>query len=421
MSTRINIDANGFIALKQQADKVVQLNQKSTVNNSDNATLTKKVVQSAAGTEPPAAQRAAPVSTPSAGPNERKRNGVPSNQLTREVSAQRGGSLWGLWSHGWMAQVSVGDTGIAQPGGGTFIYSYLESGNLRFYSNRQNDSTNNPLKLTTSFPQGSSLLNSTGGTLGNSSNHNNLPIISNPFNTSYTWYTRAPIVASANNTLYGVQTHFYSKVNTPWSRTVADQVIPGNGVTYTYIYVYFRFNSKSGKLDYTSETVEFTNDPFTSVVDLTPYQEGGSVWAQKYAANSFSGDPSISLRSLGYAGDYHVKGSTAQFLRYNSSNFFYFNLQSNNARQLWSKGAELVWVSFPISYNNLGELKTELEDCLAEQLTRTHTIKAAFDGQKQQNQYNALSQAVRDEIVANAGDSFYTPTGPYVYPLVTPP
>lgn len=421
MSTRINIDANGFIALKQQADKVAQLNQKSAVNSGENASLTKKVVQSATGTQPLAAQRSAPVSTPSAGPNERKRNGVPSNQLTREVSAQRGGTVWGLWSHGWMAQVSVGNTGIAKPGGGTFTYAYLESGNLRFYSNRQNDSTNNPLNLAASFPQSSAALNSSGGTLGNSSNHNNLPIISNPLNTSYIWYTRAPIVASANGKLYGVQTHFYSKVNTPWSRTVADQVIPGDGVTYTYLYIYFRFNSKTGKVDYTSETVEFTNDPLTSVVDLTPYQEGGSVWAQKYVANSFGGDPSLALRSLGYAGDYHVKGSKAQFLRYNSGNFFYFNLQSNNARQLWFRGAELVWVEFPITYSNNAELKLELEDCLQEQLTRTHTITAAFDGQKQQTQYNTLAQAVRDEIVANAGDNFYTPTGPYVYPLVTPP
>lgn len=111
MSTQINIDANGFIALKQQADKVAQLNQQSAVQKDEAKKLTKaeRLEQSRKKfgeladrfrdniAERKAEQNEANNTQPSAAVNQRqatdskgkKRNDVPSVELVRELSAQR--------------------------------------------------------------------------------------------------------------------------------------------------------------------------------------------------------------------------------------------------------------------------------------------------------------------------------------------
>lgn len=104
MSTRINIAADGFIALKQQADKVAKLNQQSAVKRFDDKQTADQVLRNNAGATnaastvasgkgsksaapPPVAGSARPTAR-TIGNSKERRNDVPSTELVRELSAQ---------------------------------------------------------------------------------------------------------------------------------------------------------------------------------------------------------------------------------------------------------------------------------------------------------------------------------------------
>lgn len=108
MSTRINISADGLIALKQQADKVSELNQQSAVQKEDEKKLAKaeRLERSRSNfreladrfgqnrSDRAAASKQEPMPAPAGQPmdqNGRKRNDVPTTELVRELSAQRFG------------------------------------------------------------------------------------------------------------------------------------------------------------------------------------------------------------------------------------------------------------------------------------------------------------------------------------------
>lgn len=125
MSTRINIAADGFIALKQQADKVARENQNTAVKKLDDQQTT---AQAQRGGALPAGSKAVPTasatpsserpsaSTPNAknstgrptasgSPDKQERNDVPTNELVRELSAQRFGQPLVPFAFSWRGDV----------------------------------------------------------------------------------------------------------------------------------------------------------------------------------------------------------------------------------------------------------------------------------------------------------------------------
>lgn len=426
MSTNIRVDVT-LQRLQQQLLQSIEQNRTEKAEReqqSQQTTAARSVPQT-----PATAGQALPNALSSRDP--RDATGVfreaPFNQ--RRPAAQRDTAGWGLWTADWLAPFRSASTGIPRPGGGTFSYTYIEAKDLQFLKSLQKDDPATEPTASLVFPQNAFVVSTNGGVLGNSSNHGNLPVITQagefagePYIGGNFYFTQAPVVSSANGVLFGVQRHSYGQINTPWTRSATTGVIPGNGTTYNYLYVFFRFDTGSGKLETRSTTASLTYDTSTGPADLSPYVEGGSIWAEKYAENAYSGDPSLAVRELGYYGDYHVTGSTAKFLRYNptGSNLF-FNLTSLNSRLLWNTGAELKWLAFPISYENPEELKLELDACLAETPVRTYTAAPAFSKQADIDKYNVLSTAVKDSTLPTNGDQFWSPTGPFVYPLVPPP
>jgi len=228
-------------------------------------------------------------------------------------------------------------------------------------------------------------------------------------------------MSSSNGFLYGVQRHSIRVINTPWERVLLGTESP-NGATTQFIYVYFKYNTNNGSLDVRYDSASFTTAS-TTPTDASPYLEGGAIWASKYAANAFAGDPSLSLRELGYYGDYHVKNGAASFLRFNPTDSpVYQNLFSRGTtRTLWNWGQEFVWITFPLTASTPAAIKTELDSFLSEIPTAPFTTTPALKSQAEIDEYKALSSAAVYSLFPSGDDQFWNSTGPYLYPLFTPP
>jgi hypothetical protein len=354
--------------------------------------------------------------------------GSPDTSISRRPSAQRSGLGWGLWTADWLATSRAGEVEVVGSTGNTELkdYLYIEAKDLRLLaSNQSNKPTDTPV-VTGSFPQAgyvySAPTNSTSALLGGLqyAGYNGGEFAGATFSGGNYFFTQAPVVSSNTGVLYGVQRHAVTYTNTPWTRLISGPVSP-NGVTTSYLYLYFKFNTKTGKVDLRSDTASFTAEIATPEL-RAPYVEGGAIWAAKYAENAFVGDPSLSLRELGYYGDYHIKNGTASFLRLNPvDSSVYFNLFSRDVRSLWNMGSQLAWITLPITASTPAALKAELETFLVSSPPSPFTRTPALKSQAEIDDYNALSSAVINSILPSGGDQFWSPTGPHLYPLFTPP
>lgn len=113
MSTQVNIDVNGFVALKQQADEVARANKESAVQQEDSKKVSDKIQQNSSGSNSGGVAGAGsssggrggatqadsqnasvqPTNPPSgrstgAASSAQKRGDIPSSSLVRELSAQ---------------------------------------------------------------------------------------------------------------------------------------------------------------------------------------------------------------------------------------------------------------------------------------------------------------------------------------------
>ena len=141
MSTRINIDVNGFVALKQQADAVAQKNQESAVTRQEEARLTntqrleskrekfgqlrdrfRAARKDNPSTDEPRTASSAQAKQPTTSTGQ-KRNDVPTNELTRELSAFRRGDELVPFAVSWRGNLTAAPQtvweGILFPEAGT--------------------------------------------------------------------------------------------------------------------------------------------------------------------------------------------------------------------------------------------------------------------------------------------------------------
>lgn len=353
---------------------------------------------------------------------------VPDTYKKRRPAAQRLQTGWGLWTADWLAIAKDGEVEVVSSTGNTELkeYRYVEAKDLRLLASVQSDKPTDTPAVTGSFPQSgyvySAPTNSTSAQLGGLqyAGYNGGEFAGATFSGGSYYFTQAPVISSKNGVLYGVQRHAITYTNTPWTRLISGPV-SSNGVTTSYLYLYFRFNTKTGKLDLRSDTASF-NASISTPELRAPYVEGGSVWAEKYAQNAFNGDPSLALRSLGYYGDYHIKGNSASFLRINfEGSSSYYNLYSRDWRSLWNRGEDLAWITFPFTATSDEGLKAELEAHLSETPAAPFTVTRAFATQSEIDAYTDLANGVINQILPTGGDQFWNPTGPYLYPLLPPP
>jgi hypothetical protein len=352
--------------------------------------------------------------------------GSPDTSISRRPSAQRSGLGWGLWTADWLAISSTVETDVLETSGDPKQYSFIQADTLRFLLSSSKDEVTTAPRQKAAFPQASYVY--AADLQLTSANCAGLPYLGGnagefggaSFAGGSFWFTQAPVLASKSGVLYGVQRHSLSVTNTPWERVLLGAE-SANGVTKQYLYVYFTYNARNGSLDVRSDTAGFTTTSPTPT-DTAPYVEGGAIWSAKYAENAFAGDPSLSLRELGYYGDYHIKNGTASFLRLNPvDSSVYFNLFSIDARTLWNKGSQLAWITLPITASTPAALKAELETFLVSSPPSPFTRTPALKSQAEIDDYNALSSAVINSILPSGGDQFWSPTGPHLYPLFTPP
>lgn len=345
----------------------------------------------------------------------------------RRPAAQRLATTWALWTADWLGLTREGGTGIFDGNGDQYVYRYFDAKDLNFLfakqTSRPTDLPETSLSIaqpsyvysaTTSVPRttdsncgGRNYIGSNGGMFANET-----------FVPGF-HYTQAPVVASSQGVLYGVQRHSVAYTNLPWSRELSGPT-SSNGVTREYLYVYFRFNARTAKLDVRTDSTTYTTT--TGSIDVSPYVEGGSVWADKYLQNAFSGDPSLALRAIGYYGDYHLQSGRASFLRRHAAgSSVYSNLYSSISRVLWDQGDLLQWITFDVDEVDPADLKIALETCLEEVPSQAFEATPAFKTQAELDHYNELSLAVVDRLLPTGEDQFYAPTGPYLYPLLLPP
>jgi hypothetical protein len=345
----------------------------------------------------------------------------------RRPAAQRLATAWALWTADWLGLAREGGTGLFDAEGDQYVYRYFDAKDLNFLFTKQASRPSDlpptslsvaqrsyvysaPLaspNVTDSNCGGREYIGSNGGMFANGS-----------FVPGF-HYTQSPVMASRQGVLYGVQRHSVAYTNTPWTRQISGPTSP-SGVTREYLYVYFRFNSRTSKLDVKTDSATYTTT--TGSIDVSPYVEGGSVWADKYLQNAFSGDPSLPLRAIGYYGDYHLQNGRASFLRRHAAgSSVYSNLYSSISRVLWGQGELLQWTTFDVGGAAPAELKVALEACLAEVPTQAFIATPAFKTQAELDYYNELSLAVVDRLLPTGEDQFYAPTGPYLYPLLLPP
>ncbi len=361
----------------------------------------------------------------------KQHSAVPDTYKQRRPAAQRSGSGWGILSYDWLAITGVGDTGIANPSGGTFIYQLINSKDLRLLLSTSKTAVSSPYRQASAYPQNAFALERAGaGVSSNSTNHNNLRIILRAgefagvaYGGGNYYFTQAPVVASSNTILYGVFRHSIGQINTPWQGNQNGYFTYSvNGLTYNYTYVYFRFDTVSGALDLKSASVSYDVPQNGTITNFAPYVEGGSVWAAQYEANAFPGDPSVNLRKLGYYGDCHIRGRKAYMLRYRLTDTFYEPLSALNSRVLWNKGDTLKWLVFDLSssISDTAALKAELDQCVPTIPSKPYTVEDAFTRQADIDKFNQLSSAVVADILPTGDDQYWSPTGPFTYPMLTP-
>jgi len=361
----------------------------------------------------------------------KRHSAVPDTYRKRKPAAQRSGSGWGILSYDWLAIIGIGDTGILAPSGATFTYPFINSKDLNLLLSTSKTNVSSPYNEVSAYPQNAFVLERAGaGNFSSSANHNNLPIILRagefagaPYIGGNYYFTQAPVVASNNTTLYGVFRHSVGQINTPWQ---ANQngffTYSVNGLTYNYTYVYFRFNTVSGALDLRTSSISYNVPQDGTISNFAPYVEGGGIWAEQYEANAFPGDPSVELRKLGYYGDYHIRGRKAYMLRQRFSDTYYEPLSGLNSRILWNRGGSLKWLIFDLesAVGDTAALKAELDQCVPVIPLKSYTVIDAFTSQADIDKYNELSTAVVDDILPTGADEYWTPTGPFVYPMLTP-
>lgn len=345
--------------------------------------------------------------------------GLPLSTYQRDPAAHRHpASKFAYWISGWAAPSNTGQSVWDPINNRWFLYRYIDAKPALFYGASSSGAAS-PQNL--GIQHDSDVYDASQGTAADHGGRNYI-IRTRGFGGISTvgqsfFFTEAPVMASTDRALFGVQRHSWGIIGPNWQATTIQ--VSGGPVNFYYHYIFFRHDLSSGKTQIKS-VVKTQAYPSVTAYDHAAYVEGGSQWVDAYMANAFSDDPSTNVRALGYYGEYHVRGSKAWSLRLNGIGSISYNLLTSQAvaRALWGRASELQWLAFDVSYTDATSLKIALEANDVVTVPTGSVKRVPALSLPHQDQYNTGSQAAISPYLQS---SYWNPTGPYLYPLISPP